>query len=253
MSRFKAVVFDFGFTLFEFRDCTLERFREVFKLGLRSVVADLTRLGLLGREAGRATEFMRRFFENRRAAWRRGVATCQETTTAQLLRASIEETFGVTPDDRELQRLADAFHEVEGTCWVPFHDAKSALEVLRSRGYALAVLSNHPHPPFVPGCLKKHGLDAYFDVVLSSAHVGWRKPSRKPFQEVMDALGVGSPGLCAMVGDEPRSDVFGGNRAGMRTILKTRAVEFPFEMESPVEPDAMIDELGELPEELERL
>ena len=65
---------------------------------------------------------------------------------------------------------------------------EQALRSLRARGLALAVVANwdfglHEH-------LRRHGLETYFDTVVTSAEAAAKKPDAAPFRLALEALGV---------------------------------------------------------------
>ena len=86
-----------------------------------------------------------------------------------------------------------------------------ALASLRARGLALAVVANwdfslHAH-------VRGHGLDGWFDTIVTSAETGLRKPDPAPFRVALERLGV-SPARALHVGDDA-SDEEGAAAAGM--------------------------------------
>ncbi|NOZ57977.1 MAG: TIGR02253 family HAD-type hydrolase [Euryarchaeota archaeon] len=96
-------------------------------------------------------------------------------------------------------------------------------------------------------------LHHFFDVVVTSEEVGCEKPSRRIFEVAVRRLGVASE-ECVMVGDRIATDVVGGKRAGMRTVWVRRGKYASSEPRSEEErPDAIIREIVELPEVLEKL
>jgi HAD superfamily hydrolase (TIGR01509 family) len=89
----------------------------------------------------------------------------------------------------------------------------TALARLRALGLALAVVANwdfglHQH-------LEQHGLDVWFDTVVSSAETGVKKPDPAPFRLALERLGV-EPGRALHVGDRRPHDEVGALAAGMR-------------------------------------
>jgi HAD superfamily hydrolase (TIGR01509 family) len=86
-----------------------------------------------------------------------------------------------------------------------------ALAGLRARGLALAVVANwdfslHKH-------LRGHGLQGWFDTIVTSAETGLRKPDPGPFRAALERLGV-PPARALHVGDHA-SDEEGAAAAGM--------------------------------------
>lgn len=70
-----------------------------------------------------------------------------------------------------------------------------------------------------PGLVAKDYSDAGGEIV----YLG--KPDAAMFSAGLRALGAVTPGRCLMVGDSPRHDILGGNRAGCRTLLITAGVQ----------------------------
>jgi HAD superfamily hydrolase (TIGR01509 family) len=88
-----------------------------------------------------------------------------------------------------------------------------ALRRLRARGLALAVVANwdfslHEH-------LRRHGLAAWFDAVVTSAETGVKKPDPAPFRVALELLGV-EPERTVHVGDHAPHDEVGARAAGLR-------------------------------------
>jgi FMN phosphatase YigB (HAD superfamily) len=94
----------------------------------------------------------------------------------------------------------------------------------------------------------KAGLRSYFQVILSSASLGIRKPNPSIFRAVLERLGV-SPAQAVMVGDSLGADILGAHNAGMRAIWITRRAATPANRahEDTIRPDAIISTLSELP------
>jgi putative hydrolase of the HAD superfamily len=102
--------------------------------------------------------------------------------------------------------------------WSVFADTRPALERLRRGGWRHAILSNHC--PELPDLVRGLGLAEYFDVVLTSAAIGFEKPHPEAFACVMRELG--SPESAWMVGDSAEADIDGARRAGIPGILVRR-------------------------------
>jgi putative hydrolase of the HAD superfamily len=108
----------------------------------------------------------------------------------------------------------------------PLPGVPGALERLRARGLALAVVSNwdvglHEH-------LRTLELGRYFATVVTSAEVGAAKPDPAVFRVALDRLGI-SPSRTLHVGDDG-ADEAGASAAGIRfapTPLAERVGEWP--------------------------
>lgn len=103
--------------------------------------------------------------------------------------------------------------------WRPFDDAVPALERLRARGLRLAVVSNWDRR--LHGILEEGGLREWFDAVVVSSEVGWRKPHPGIFREALAALRV-APGEVLHVGDSVGDDLAGAAAMGIRAALIDR-------------------------------
>ena len=152
----------------------------------------------------------------------------------------------------ELQILAtlDGYaRAVDRTARV-FPDSRLVLETLRASGYRIALLSNTWWAAeWHNADLATHGLAPLFDEIVYSSDLPHAKPHRYAFESTAQRLGVETAG-CVMVGDWPEYDVIGAQAAGMRGIWKTNGSPRP---EPPgFAPDAVIEQLAELPALLER-
>jgi len=133
-------------------------------------------------------------------------------------------------------------------------EARPVLEILKGR-YRLAVISNSMS--CVPRrILELSGLDGYFEAVLISGEVGWRKPHERIFRLALAQLGLQDrPGQVVHVGNSPFEDVAGAKAVGMKAILLLRpgggAGEEGGAWEA--EPDLVIRSLRQLPDALEEL
>ncbi len=95
------------------------------------------------------------------------------------------------------------------------------------------------------------GIHHFFDVVATSEELGYSKPHTRIFEYAMEEVGL-KPEECVMVGDRLDTDILGGNRAGMTTVLmKTRREQEPTGREDT--PKYEICSLCELPPLLEGL
>jgi putative hydrolase of the HAD superfamily len=118
------------------------------------------------------------------------------------------------------------------------------------KGHSLGVISN--------GLAVKQweklvglGIHHFFDVVATSEELGHSKPSTRIFEYAMGEVGL-DPSECVMVGDRLDTDILGGNRAGMTTVLM-RTVREQEPAGDEDRPDYEIRSLCELPPLLEGL
>ncbi len=108
----------------------------------------------------------------------------------------------------------------------PYPGVTTVLESLRSRGFALAVLSDLPPAEK----LRTLGLLEFFPRILCAEDTGALKPHPRVFQALSVALGA-APHEILYVGNNIRYDIGGSKAAGMRAALRGRrisAADFKF-------------------------
>jgi putative hydrolase of the HAD superfamily len=97
---------------------------------------------------------------------------------------------------------------------------------------------------------ERFGLADCIDHIVSSHSAGWQKPHAEIFRRALQLSGC-APADAVMVGDRLRQDVWGAKQLGMRAIWR-RPLEGAPQDEIDVAPDAVVDDLTELPAILER-
>ena len=92
----------------------------------------------------------------------------------------------------------------------------TALNYLKEK-YPMAIISNGfpeaQHPK-----MKSSGLDQYFDKVIISELVGWRKPQPEIYQHALSEMNA-SAATSVMIGDNPKTDIRGAEQAGLKAIF----------------------------------
>lgn len=103
--------------------------------------------------------------------------------------------------------------------WETYPDVKACLQGLKERTFQLGVISNWDAG--LENLLRDLRLLPYFDVVVSSAAVGCRKPNPVIFDLACEELGV-QPGEAMHVGDRPDADGVGAAAARIRPVIIDR-------------------------------
>jgi len=132
--------------------------------------------------------------------------------------------FGVD-DGETVNALCGAFLEPIFELAVLHGDVKPTLVELRLKGIKTAIVSNTPWGS--PAGLWRRELDrlglvGLVDAAVFCRDVGWRKPDGRVFLRALGLLGVGACDA-VFVGDDPRWDVEGARRLGMRCVLVNRS------------------------------
>jgi len=84
--------------------------------------------------------------------------------------------------------------------------------------FKVGLISNFTYAPVIHKSLRKIGICDYFNAVVVSEDVGWRKPCPKIFQDILSRLQVKAE-EAVYVGDSPIEDIQGANDAGLKTIF----------------------------------
>jgi putative hydrolase of the HAD superfamily len=119
----------------------------------------------------------------------------------------------VPPTDDELDDLFGGFLNLYEQSWTAFPDALTALEVAKSIGWRIGVLTNgSTHQQNAK--LAAIGLAGHIDVVSTSEALGFSKPAPEAYQLTCEALGV-DPADTLMIGDNLELDVVAARAAGL--------------------------------------
>ncbi|MDW8240848.1 MAG: HAD family hydrolase [Acidobacteriota bacterium] len=99
-------------------------------------------------------------------------------------------------------------------------ERRTMLDALGSQ-YRFGIVSNFDHPPTAYRVLEHHKLTGYFDPVVISGEVGWRKPHPAIFRAALDRLKF-PPEQVLFVGDTPWADIVGARAVGMPVVWVDR-------------------------------
>jgi len=241
----KGLIFDFGFTLFEFKDVSVERYRECYKKGFNKAIEKLKESNILSNDL-LISEFTKTFNKERSSFFKESRKTKNEFPTSFLFQRVFEKLNLEELNDDIYDELANLYHFYEEIEWVPFEKTKDTLEKLSViKNLKMAVLSNHPNHATIENLLKKYKLLRYFDAVVTSAEFGKRKPHPEIFTYTIQKMGLDNPNSCLICGDE-YADIVGGHRAGLNTILCKRIFKFPFEKEIEIPDFIEVNDISEI-------
>ncbi len=233
--RIKAVLLDFGDTLVGF-----ERFD--YDTCLRRLHRTLLRDGVtLPYE-----DFKKAYFEVRDRIYRETEDSLEEHSFCLRVSETLKQ-FGYSfdPDGLLIISAVEAFMDLLIDSVTMDDQVPVVLQRLHQK-YKLALVSNFGYPPTIIQLLEKFDLVGFFDAIVISGDVGWRKPSPKIFMRALDALRV-APSEAVFVGDAPYHDIQGAKKMGMKTILLKKSSEEDVTNESP---DKIISRIEELPQAL---
>jgi putative hydrolase of the HAD superfamily len=234
----RAVLFDFGHTLVDFRrteEALLEAYTQI--RGRIEAVGYMEMpeiLDLIERVAGGIDQVVAASYDERRL---------EELDLVTVFRESLEAIGFTLPAD-----VIDAIVAMDHSAYTKSLEVRPAtmetLERLNADGYALGLVSNIALlPHLMRRDLEILGLAPHLGAATFSSEVGVRKPHPRIFQTVLEQLRV-EPGEAAFVGDRLLDDVKGAQDLGMRGVL-TR--EYRQETDPEITPDAVIETFAELP------
>ena len=101
--------------------------------------------------------------------------------------------------------------------WTVHPEAAEVIRTLADRGFAVGIASNFDER-LRPLVRAFPALALLADRCVISSAVGWRKPARGFFAEVVRVAGC-EPGEVLFVGDDRRNDYDGATAAGLRAVL----------------------------------
>lgn len=159
--------------------------------------------------------------------------------------------FGVELSDRDVERVRAACCLPTGELGLelPRPGALDALRWCDAKGLRIALVTNVLWRTAADSLADwtARGAAECIDTIVTSIDVGWRKPHPAIFERALADLGVAASDA-VMVGNSRLADVAPAKRLGMFAVL----VRSRDTSASDAEPDALIDELPELPPLLDR-
>ena len=134
----------------------------------------------------------------------------------------------VPPDDPLIASAVDAYFSafLKSCHLIPGTD--EMLGILKG-SYRLGLLSNFTHAPAAKKIIDHVGITHFFDVIIISGQVGYRKPHPLVFSLLSERLRM-EKNTILFVGDDPEPDIFGAHRAGLQPVWMTyvRDKNIPF-------------------------
>ena len=144
----------------------------------------------------------------------------RETHNRFWIAAALEDLgYSMTPEDPRIAKVVDAYFSAFYPNCLLIPGTKEMLGQLAGH-FRLGLLTNFTHPPAVRRILDLLGLPSFFQTVLVSGELGFRKPHPSVFNQLVDQLGVKAEEVL-FVGDDPEADVQGALQAGLRPVLTT--------------------------------
>jgi len=164
------------------------------------------------------------FFPIYRAAARRFMAAAQhdgkETHNRFWVSTALQELgHDIQPDDPRIALAVETYFGAFVDYAVPIPGTVEMLAALKGK-YRLGLLSNLTHAPAALRIIDKLGMASFFDAVVVSGQLGYRKPHPRVFLELLDQLGTPKE-QTAFVGDNLEADIRGAHQMGLQPIWMT--------------------------------
>lgn len=125
--------------------------------------------------------------------------------------------FEVDANDSRMRMALNVFFQdyVESLYLRPY--AEKLLKKA-SQTFKLGLVSNFTYAPVVYASLRKLGISHYFNTIVVSGEVGWRKPHKKIFAEALQKLQINAR-EAIYLGDCPMEDIRGALESGIKTVF----------------------------------
>ena len=143
-------------------------------------------------------------------------------------------------DDRQMAaEMAHNYVRISPTKKHLFPNSIEILEYLTKQEYELHIITNgFPEVQHIK--LKNVDLEKYFNQIIISEEVGYKKPAKEIFDISLQKANA-KPNESVMIGDDLAVDILGGNNAGLMTIWVNYKNE-----SGEIIPDYEVKELSEI-------
>ena len=150
--------------------------------------------------------------------------------------------FEVSADDCRVKAALNVFFQDFIDTLELRDGAKKLIKQAQQQG-KVGLISNFTHAPVIYKSLRKVGISEFFNVVVVSEEVGWRKPSGRIFEQALTRLQV-QAAEAVYIGDSPNEDIKGAKQAGLKTIFVPSQFNTLKDLkESKQEPDCIAKDL----------
>ncbi len=160
--------------------------------------------------------------------------------------------YKVSPEDSKVKAALNVFFQDFLETLELRNGAKKLLKQTADQA-KIGLISNFTHAPVIHKSLRKVGISNYFNAIVVSDDVGWRKPSPKIFQDTLLRLQVKAE-EAIFIGDSPVEDIKGAKGVGLKTVFVPSQFNSLIDLEkSKQEADHVEKDLSSLSKKLEHL
>lgn len=127
----------------------------------------------------------------------------------------------VKPSDGIVEDMVSVhMADIAGAMEFPEENRKTLIQI-KERNPRLAIISNFDHSPTAYGLLDRFGIRGYFERILISVDIGWRKPRADIFLKAFNLLRI-QPEEAIFIGDSFEADIIGSKGVGMDAVWINR-------------------------------
>jgi HAD superfamily hydrolase (TIGR01509 family) len=160
--------------------------------------------------------------------------------------------FEVTKGDSRIKAALNIFFQDFIDTLELRDGAKRLLHQTQKLG-KVALISNFTFAPVIYKSLRKIGISEFFNAVVVSQQIGWRKPSSNIFDFTLKCLEI-QPKEAVYIGDSPNEDIKGAKQAGLKTVFMPSQFNSLKDLkESKQEPDYIANDLTLLSQILDKI
>ncbi|HEX3368400.1 MAG TPA: HAD family hydrolase [Candidatus Cybelea sp.] len=166
---------------------------------------------------------------------------CSELTLGEAVESFVAQR-GIRPSARYVDWYRGKVLSMVPQFVVPLPSVRPTIDALRARSIQMAVLTNGWNPLQ----LRKAERAGFAGPVLVSTDIGVHKPDPGAFELMLERLGT-PPSQTWYVGDDPRGDIAGAQRAGIQAVwINWEHQEYPLDLRPPEHTISRFEELLEL-------
>ena len=204
---FKAVIFDYIGTLVNCRNYTMDDSKQKLHTALVAEGFDVAKDSFL-KEYNLSHEKYRKV---------RYGQLREVTNAVWVAEALCNLGLKITVDDARVKAALNVFFQDFIDTLELREGAKKLVKQAKGQG-KVALISNFTYAPVIYKSLRKVGLSEFFNVVVVSEEVGWRKPCGLIFQDALNRLQIKAC-EAVYIGDSPNEDIKGAKLAGLKTVF----------------------------------
>jgi HAD superfamily hydrolase (TIGR01549 family) len=203
----KAVIFDYMGTLVNCRNYTMDASREKLHSALVAEGFDVAQDKFLTAYILAHEKYRKVRYEQLR----------EVTNAVWVAEALCNLGFKVTADDPRIKAALNVFFK-DFIDTLELRDGAKKLIKQAKEQYTVGLISNFTHAPVIYKSLRKIKISEFFNVVVVSDEVGWRKPGSHIFQTALYKLQIQAD-EAVYIGDSPIEDIKGAKAAGLKTVF----------------------------------